>query len=71
MTMCVAVVTEMLSCSMYTVYYNHSMLCIFMWEIFVNLSRFEQVPLVTPNGDVLVNELNFEVCTLSGGALFC
>ena len=23
--------------------------------------RFEQVPLVTPNGDVLVQELNFEV----------
>jgi len=24
--------------------------------------RFEHVPLVTPNGDVLVKELNFEVC---------
>lgn len=24
--------------------------------------RFEKVPLVTPNGDVLVKELNFEVC---------
>ena len=23
--------------------------------------RFEQVPLVTPNGDVLVRDLNFEV----------
>jgi len=26
--------------------------------------RFEHVPLVTPNGDVLVNELNFEVWRL-------
>ena len=25
------------------------------------LVRFEHVPLVTPNGDVLVQELNFEV----------
>lgn len=26
-----------------------------------NVIRFENVPLVTPNGDVLVRELNFEV----------
>lgn len=26
-----------------------------------NVIRFEHVPLVTPNGDVLVKELNFEV----------
>lgn len=26
-----------------------------------NVIRFENVPLVTPNGDVLVQELNFEV----------
>ena len=26
-----------------------------------NVIRFEKVPLVTPNGDVLVKELNFEV----------
>lgn len=26
-----------------------------------NVIRFENVPLVTPNGDVLVKELNFEV----------
>ena len=26
--------------------------------------RFEHVPLVTPNGDVLVTELNFEVSAL-------
>jgi len=26
-----------------------------------NIIKFEKVPLVTPNGDVLVNELNFEV----------
>jgi ABC-type uncharacterized transport system fused permease/ATPase subunit len=25
------------------------------------VSRFENVPLVTPNGDVLVRELNFQV----------
>mgnify|MGYP006890247466 CR=1 FL=1 len=24
--------------------------------------RFDKVPLVTPNGDVLVKEMNFEVC---------
>ena len=27
-----------------------------------HLIRFEHVPLVTPNGDVLIPELNFEVC---------
>ena len=27
--------------------------------------RFDKVPLVTPNGDVLVNELNFEVEIIS------
>ena len=27
--------------------------------------RFDKVPLVTPNGDVLVKELNFEVRTSS------
>lgn len=26
-----------------------------------NIIRFEKVPLVTPNGDVLIQELNFEV----------
>ena len=26
------------------------------------IGRFEKVPLVTPNGDVLVKELSFEVC---------
>ena len=26
--------------------------------------RFDKVPLVTPNGDVLVKELNFEVITV-------
>jgi len=38
------------------------------------LYRFEHVPLVTPNGDVLVNELNFEVCSLRCNtvtSLFC
>lgn len=24
--------------------------------------RFEKVPLITPNGDVLIEELDFEVC---------
>ena len=28
-------------------------------------TRFDKVPLVTPNGDVLVNELNFEVSIIS------
>ena len=35
----------------------------------LGLCRFEHVPLVTPNGDVLVNELNFEVCILCCGAV--
>ncbi len=29
--------------------------------LLVNICRFEGVPLVTPNGDVLVREMNFEV----------
>jgi ATP-binding cassette subfamily D (ALD) protein 3 len=28
-----------------------------------NIISFDKVPLVTPNGDVLVNELTFEVCS--------
>ena len=28
------------------------------------IGRFEKVPLVTPNGDVLVKELSFEVCVV-------
>ena len=27
-----------------------------------NVIRFDKVPLMTPNGDVLVKELNFQVC---------
>ena len=30
-------------------------------NVYMRLCRFEHVPLVTPNGDVLVKELNFEV----------
>ena len=32
----------------------------------VSTFRFEGVPLVTPNGDVLIKELNFEVSFAAG-----
>lgn len=35
-----------------------------MHTIIMFFYRFEKVPLVTPNGDVLIEELNFEVSTL-------
>ena len=38
--------------------------------LFLICSRFEHVPLVTPNGDVLVKELNFEV-TSGKNVLVC
>lgn len=27
-----------------------------------NIIKFDKVPLITPNGDVLIKELSFEVC---------
>lgn len=48
------------------------MLCWLIWRCFVcclgtivdedRIIRFEDVPIVTPNGDVLVRSMSFEVC---------
>lgn len=48
--------SEILRCIGFEIKGCHSLLC---WFLF----RFEHVPLVTPNGDILVNDLSFEVNT--------